>query len=239
MKRMNIIRRIQGSFEDISKGLLRRVLEPLGICAFSKVARHGMDDALAQYLPERGVFIEAGATDGVTESNTYYLEKCKGWSGILIEPIPSLYSACAALRKRSQVFNCALVADDYSGTTVTMKEGHLMSTVKGALGKGEKEHLEKAAYFHGTGAGEVTVPARTLTSILDEAGVGQIDFLSLDVEGYEREALLGLDLARHRPAYLLIELLDVEKRKRVEELITPYYAYVEQISKRDHLYKAK
>lgn len=46
---------------------------------------------------------------------------------------------------------------------------------------------------------QVEVPARTLSSVLDELGVSrEIDLLSLDVEGAELEALRGLDLSAMR-----------------------------------------
>lgn len=40
---------------------------------------------------EKGFFIDIGAHDGITYSNTYYLEKELGWSGICIEPNPKIY----------------------------------------------------------------------------------------------------------------------------------------------------
>ena len=53
-----------------------------------KHALNYIDDKLEKYLDFRnGFFVEAGAYDGVDQSNTYYLEKEKGWNGILIEPI--------------------------------------------------------------------------------------------------------------------------------------------------------
>lgn len=51
----------------------------------------------------------------------------------------------------------------------------------------------------------VTVPTRTLASILEEHAPPAIDFLSLDVEGHERKALAGNDWARFRPRVLVIE----------------------------------
>jgi FkbM family methyltransferase len=198
-----------------------------------------MDDKLAKYLPKQGIFIEAGATDGYLESNTYFLEKFRGWKGVLIEPIPELYEKCVKERPNSKVFNCALVSNEYQGKSVVMKRGHLMSTVKGALGEGEKEHLERAAHFHGTDAEEVTVPARTLTSVLKEAGVSDIDFFSLDVEGYELNVLGGLDFNIYQPTYMLIEFLDEERKKDVESYITHYYTCAAQLSKRDFLYQRR
>ena len=197
-----------------------------------------MDNKLGKYLPERGTFIEVGAGDGYRASNTYYLERIRRWKGVLVEPIPNLYRKCAARRPNSTVFNCALVSDTYGGKTVTMRRGDLMSTVKGALGEQEPEHLERAAGCHGTDGREIAVPARTLTSVLCEAGVSHVDFFSLDVEGYESKVLEGLDLARFRPTYLLIECLDDNKRRDVEVIVGNLYTFVEQLSRRDFLYKS-
>jgi hypothetical protein len=50
------------------------------------------------------------------------------------------------------------------------------------------------------------VSSRTITSILDEYKIKNIDLFSLDVEGYELEVLKGLDFAVYSPTYLLIEI---------------------------------
>jgi hypothetical protein len=43
-----------------------------------------------------GVFVDIGANDGVTLSNTYFLEKERHWTGICIEPIPSSFEKLKA-----------------------------------------------------------------------------------------------------------------------------------------------
>ncbi len=216
------------------RNAILRYARRLGIA--SDPARFGLDTKIAAYLPERGFFIEAGANDGYSESNTYGLQK-KGWNGILIEPIPTLYAQCVKERSGAHLFNCALVSSEDTRDVVTMHYGNLMSFIEGALSPHEAEkHLAKAAHFFGDSY-TVAVPARTLTSILDEIHPPSIDFLSLDIEGYEAEALKGLDFSKYRPTYMLIEHRDVARRIAVEQTINPYYALLEQLTPKDYLYK--
>lgn len=219
--------------------LRRRFFEAFGSPRYSRPAAHELDRRLERYLPDRGAFfVEAGAHDGFAMSNTYYFERFKGWRGVLVEPIPELYERCVAERPGARVFNCALVPPDFEGETITMRHGGLLSLVVGAQGSAEAE-LAHAR----TGAAdnyEVAVPARTLTSVLDEAGAGRIDLLSLDVEGYEPEAVSGLDLDRYAPRYVLVEMLDPDRtRARIESLLGDRYELVEEITPRDVLYRLR
>ena len=52
----------------------------------------------------------------------------------------------------------------------------------------------------------IEISVTTLSTILDEVNVKNIDLLSLDVEGYELNVLQGLNLNKYRPTYLLIEI---------------------------------
>jgi FkbM family methyltransferase len=52
----------------------------------------------------------------------------------------------------------------------------------------------------------VNVPVRTLDEILIEAGApAPTDFLSVDIEGHELDALRGFDFNRWRPRLVLLE----------------------------------
>ncbi len=84
---------------------------------------------------------------------------------------------------------------------------------------------------------EVEVPARTLSSLLDEARIGAVDFLSLDVEGLEIEVLEGLDLSRHRPAFLLVEFWTEERLARIGAILGQDYELVERITDHDAFFR--
>ncbi|MFZ1155516.1 MAG: FkbM family methyltransferase [Solirubrobacteraceae bacterium] len=194
-----------------------------------------MDHRLEQYLSWRkGIFIEAGANDGYRQSNTYFLERFRDWSGVLVEPIPDLAMEAQRERPRSQVINTALVAPDFPETTIQIRFGGLKSAVRAGRGwDGESGFGEvwDAPY-------EIKVPARTLTDVIEETGIERVDFLSLDVEGYEPQALAGLDLDRYAPRFILVEIVNgAAGRQRVEEVLGASYKMIEKISPQDYLYE--
>ncbi|MEA2443602.1 MAG: hypothetical protein QOJ12_894 [Thermoleophilales bacterium] len=219
----------------------RRRLEKRGDDRLSRPALHDLDAALQRHLPERGgVFVEAGAFDGYEQSNTYFLESFRGWTGVLVEPVPGLYREATRNRPGSRVFNAALGDSDQAGQQLTMRYGGLMSLVAGAQGDEARdaEHVATAFQYRLEDPYEFTVTARTLTDVLDEAGVDRVDLLSLDVEGYEANVLRGLDLDRFAPRYLLVEMLDQDvRRPQIEAVLGDRYEWVEAPSPNDALYR--
>lgn len=86
---------------------------------------------------------------------------------------------------------------------------------------------------------KIKVPARTLTSILDEANASKIDFFSLDVEGFELNALQGLDFNKYRPEFMLVECLNEQSFHEINSHIADYYDLFEKASQVDYLFKSK
>ena len=223
----------------------RRLFESLGLDYFSRAALDDIDKKLEVYFPyKNGFFIEVGANNGISMSNTYYFAKLRQWKGILIEGIPELYQECLLERPESKVFNNALVSDDFPEAFVTMKYANLMSLVSGLSQKTieeEEKHIQQGIGWEIWGGKdsstyEIQVPCRTLTSILDECNVTNIDLFSLDVEGTELFVLQGLDFNRYRPKFMLIETYQKES---IDRYISPYYYQVDQLSIHDYLYKVK
>jgi FkbM family methyltransferase len=218
------------------------MFERFGSPRYSRPALFDLDRKLEPYVSfEGGVFVEAGANDGYNQSNTYFLERFRGWTGVLVEPIPELYRACVVERPRARVFECALVSPDHAGDLISMRYGGLKSVVEGAQGSNEAEEAHARASSLGWDRYyEVEVPARTLSSVLDEAAVERIDLLSLDVEGFEAEVLAGLNLDRHAPRLILVEMLDQQRtRSSIESLLASRYELVGQLSPYDLLYRRR
>ncbi len=216
----------------------RRRMEARGDYSASYPALHEMDRQLERYLPHRhGFFVEAGGNDGYTQSNTYALERRHGWRGVLVEPVPELARACTRERPGSYVVRAALVALGFPDSEVSLRFGGLMTVVVG----GRDADDEWVAAAHAVGQEEppheFVAPARTLSSILDEVRAPEVDLLSLDVEGYEAQALAGLDLERHAPRFVLVEMRDAEvDRGPIEAILGERYIDVDALSPFDILY---
>ena len=213
----------------------RGIAEAVGSERYSHPALFDMDRRLAAIMPARGgTFFEAGAHDGYTQSNTYYLERRRGWSGVLVEPVPELRAKCERRRTRSRVFGCALVGPDYADPDIAIHFGDLMSTV------GADSHAASGLAVVGRSAYSVSVPARTLSSVLEEAGVGELDLMVLDLEGNELDALRGLDLERHAPRHLLVETLErATQQPQLDALLASHYEPLDALSDYDLLYRRR
>lgn len=165
---------------------------------------------------KNGFYIELGGYDGITQSNSYFFEKKLEWTGILIEPSTNQYNKCKINRPKSIVLNYACVSDNYNDSTILIdNEEYLMTSINGKRTNVNKKNV-------------ISVQATTLNKILSEhINYNQvIDFLSLDVEGYELEVLKGLNLKKYRPIYLLIEIYNFDYDNIVNFLLQNNYKLV-------------
>lgn len=208
-------------FRKLWRKIVKRIAGQYGEQSF---ALNKLDIKLAQYVDYRnGIFVEAGANDGIRQSNTLYFERYKSWHGLLIEPIPELAQECKKNRPKAKVENCALVSSDYSKDLIEMEYCNLMSVVKDSLNSlAIDEHIEKGKQFlqENEKVYSVNVPAKALSAVLNKYGIQHIDLLSLDVEGYEAQVLKGIDFNLHRPRFMFIE---VRNKEEIESIILPLY----------------
>lgn len=149
-----------------------------------------------------GTFVEVGAYDGLTWSNTYHLAQ-KGWYGTYVEPVAHLYERCVGNHKNHPnitVLNCAVGSKEVDSLPM-YTDGQELYT----LDKTMADELG-AKLIYGT------VHTRTLKDILHEVEYYNVDLLVVDVEGYELDVLKGHSFWLWRPKIIIIEAHNGHKR---------------------------
>jgi len=165
-----------------------------------------LDEKIYQRLQRLDVksnfFIEAGANDGLTQSNTAMLEFNYGWKGILVEPNFENYQKAQVNRPNSKVYRGALVSRDYPNETINgIFSTDSITRWNGLCSGVTKDHLAYAPQWISE------VPAITLDQVLTDCNApNQIGLLSLDVEDYELEVMRGLDTEVWRPHVIVMEV---------------------------------
>jgi len=145
-----------------------------------------------------GFFVDVGCAWPLRASNTAYLEKHLGWSGIAIDALAEYGPAWEAERPRSRFF-AYLVTDrsDVEASFYRSADTGLSST---------DEDLAAGEVFGAVlDTEEMRVPTITLDDLLDREGVTKVDLLAMDIEGHEPKALAGFDIERFRPDLVVIE----------------------------------
>ena len=149
-------------------------------------SEHGQDQWLNEHVFRNsagGVFVEFGALDGVTHSNSFFFESQLGWRGLCIEANPCSFGRLTHNRKCS-VDNRAVYS--HPGlVNFTQFDGGLYgwSGIEEAI---EPEHWDRIKKnIPSENQKVVQVPCDTLDKILRDHSITEIDYLSADAEGAE------------------------------------------------------
>jgi FkbM family methyltransferase len=161
-----------------------------------------------------GFFVEFGAGNGVTMSNTHLLEKRYGWTGILAEPNPTLHRRLRRERGAAVEHDCVW---SRSGETQTFlcTEKPAFSRLAGVRPDDIFEREGRRAV-----AREIAVPTVSLDDLLDRHRAPErIDYISVDTEGAERAILEAFDFSRRRVALWTVEHNFTPERAAVHALM--------------------
>ena len=177
----------------------------------NRYSRNVEEWLIRDYLQDRrnGVFLDVGANHYRDENNTYFLEHSLGWSGIAIDALEEFAADYLTHRPRTKFV--ALFASDVPDTTVQFFVPDSNKLVAS---------ISREFTVHAGAPGKVRqVPTTTLNVVLDQAGVKSVDFMSMDIELAEPQALAGFDIDRFKPA-----LVCIEAHPDVRQQILDYFA---------------
>ncbi len=162
---------------------------------------------------EKGCYIDVGANDPTTSSVTKAFYE-RAWRGINVEPVRYWFERL--LKERPGDINLNVAAGATEGALKLFEVvGSGLSTADATFARRHQES--------GWTLAEYEVPMVSLNKICMEHKIQQIHFLKIDVEGFEKQVLEGLDLTRFRPWIILAEatepMTDVENWQDWEYLL--------------------
>lgn len=171
-------------------------------------------------LPRNGFFVDLACADGITINNTIFLEKYLGWTGLLFEANPEYFDIIKKNRTSKLIPKC-----------VSDKPDETISFVRNGMGSGivsentDNNFVMRAKNLKDSNL--INLQTTTLEKEFIEHNVPKvIDFLSLDIEGAEWQALKSFPFQDYvframvieRPTPELDLLLDSHKYRQVAHL---------------------
>jgi FkbM family methyltransferase len=179
------------------------------LSSFSQYEEDLIIDALLTYK-ETGVYIDVGANDPFVLNNTLRFYR-RGWRGINIEPDPRMIEQFFRLRPDDINLNVGAGNIDGELDFYQMSE----STLSGF----DKAAAKKSGALHGAVLKQtIKVKVTKLAEIFERHLKGTtIDFMSVDVEGFDYEVLKGNNWDKYRPSLILVEIN--QDRARITDLL--------------------
>ncbi|MEM9347254.1 MAG: FkbM family methyltransferase [Planctomycetota bacterium] len=163
----------------------------------SAQSQYGQDQVVYELLgkPGHGVYVDIGANDGVTLSNTLLFEQM-GWEGVCIEPHPKVFELLQDNRRCPLINACILDQNGVVDFVEVDGYANMLSGIKQFFSASHQERIDREIQRHGGAQRTIPIQAITFQSIQDLLDLKPIDYLSIDTEGCELAILKSIDLKK-------------------------------------------
>lgn len=181
-------------------------------------SQNGQDKYLVEKVflnSRKGIFVDIGANDGITGSNTYYMENKLGWNGICVEPNPAIFQKLKAARK-SLLINCAISQEETESTFLKISGyAEMLSGLIEFYDEGHLQRIDRELKEHGGSKEKIKIRCRNINNLLKENSLNTIDYLSIDTEGAELQILRTINFDE-----INIKVISVENNYNMELIET-------------------
>lgn len=166
-----------------------------------------MGGLLEKYLGpiEEGFFLEIGAYDGLTHSNTVGLVK-RGWSGVLVEPNPE---SASKIRESYAEYPRITLEESAVGRE---EETYLKLWLAGPLSSTSNTVVERYATLAwampSVSGKSIQVKSTTVDALLRKHRPPRLDLVVVDVEGGEEDVFAGFSISHWKPEMIIVELVE-------------------------------
>lgn len=158
-----------------------------------------------KFANKKGIYVDIGALHPFRYSNTAWAYE-EGWQGINIEPNADHFQLFELFRPRDININCGIANQEGKLTYYCFEDP--------ALNGFDREIHKDISVTE-----KREVPVRKLSDILREHKIDRVDFLDIDVEGYEIEVLKSIDFSVDIECILLEQHISAELLNKSNEFI--------------------
>lgn len=189
---------------------LIRVKPPLATSRFT--SQHGQDTFVFEWFKgkKNGLFLDIGANDGKILSNTYFLEKELGWTGLAVEPHPQVFKSLQANRNCDLVQACVGPQAGTCRFTCLGMSHSMLSGMTEFQSESQRKRISRKLAKENAGVTELDLPVVTVNGLLASRNINAIDFLSLDTEGGELDILKSIDFSSFEIGCIAVENNDYD-----------------------------
>ncbi|MBE7639816.1 FkbM family methyltransferase [Salegentibacter sp. BLCTC] len=162
---------------------------------------------------QKGLYVDVGAHHPKRFSNTYLFYKM-GWRGINIDAMPGSMEKFKEVRPEDINIEAAISDKDELLTYYIFNE-----TALNTFSKNEAE--QKAGKGNYIVIDEIKINTIPLSQVLNKHldSNKQIDFLNIDVEGYDFKVLDSIDWTVYKPSVVLIEVLNIDLENLIDSKV--------------------
>lgn len=142
-------------------------------------SQYGQDQVVYKLLkkPETGTFVDIGANDGITFSNSLFFEKLK-WTGVCIEPHPIAFQELTSVRSCELLNACISETDSIVDFMVVERSSHMLSGISSSMDSAHLERIDREIEINGGDKRLIKIDAKCPETLTKNYNLKQIDYLS-------------------------------------------------------------
>jgi len=176
-------------------------------------SQHGHEYIISLLLGNKkgGYFVEFGVIDGITNSNTYYLEERMGWNGIVAEPAKKWHKNLMKNRRVHIETDCVFSESNLDLEFIETGKWKGGNTLMKHLNSDNKKRTISSKYL---------VKTISLNDLLDKYNAPRhVEFISIDTEGSELEIIKNFKFTKYSFSIICVEHNgNIEKRESLQKI---------------------
>lgn len=190
--------------KDYLKIKLKRIIN--GHENIELTTSHCGEDRILKYLFKKkkiGFYIDIGAFHPIISSNTYIFHK-EGWRGINIDPFPNSMDIFKKLRPNDINLEIGIGQNDEIINYYKIGSGHHQMN---GFNPNFQENLFADFNIQENDIVKIPLKVYPLKKVFEKylPKNQKIDFMTVDVEGYEEKILISNDWIKYRPSIVMVE----------------------------------